>query len=113
MKHTCGRLRHYIRDAETRNCPRDDDNSGGDYDVEFLAVDLKGFGRENLGPVASPYIMTYVCKRQFLDKQYCMRKDGDIFNIGDSVVLVDQDGDIKIKEKKFRGSEEVWELLTR
>ena len=42
-----------------------------------------------------------------------MRKDGYVFKIGDSVVLVDQDGDIKIKEKKFRGSEEVWELLTR
>jgi len=28
-------------------------------------------------------------------------------------VLVDQDGDITIKENKFRGSEGLWELLTR
>jgi hypothetical protein len=42
-----------------------------------------------------------------------MRKDGGIFKIGDSSVLVDQDGDITIKEKEFRGSEGLWELLTR
>jgi hypothetical protein len=28
-------------------------------------------------------------------------------------VLVDQDGDITIKENEFRGSEGLWELLTR
>jgi len=28
-------------------------------------------------------------------------------------VLVDQDGDITIREKEFRGSEGLWELLTR
>jgi len=33
--------------------------------------------------------------------------------IGDSPVLVDQDGDITIKENEFRGSEGLWELLTR
>jgi len=41
-----------------------------------------------------------------------MRKDGDILKIGDSAVLVDQDGDFTIKEKEFRGSEGLWELLT-
>ena len=28
-------------------------------------------------------------------------------------MLVDQDGDITIKEKEFRGSDGLWELLTR
>ena len=28
-------------------------------------------------------------------------------------MLVDQDGEITIKVKEFRGSEELWELLTR
>jgi hypothetical protein len=45
--------------------------------------------------------------------QYVIRKDGDIFKISDSAVLVDQDGDITIKEMEFRGSEGLWELLTR
>ena len=42
-----------------------------------------------------------------------MGEDGNIFKIGDSVVLVDHDGDITIKEKEFRVSEGLWELLTR
>jgi len=57
--------------------------------------------------------MPYVYKRRFRHTQYVMRKDGDRFKIGDSAVLVDQDGDIKIKEKKFRVSQVLWELLTR
>jgi hypothetical protein len=71
------------------------------------------FGRENVGPVAGPYLMPYVYKRRFPDTQYGIRKDGDIFKIGDSPVLVDQDGDITVKENEFRGSEGLWELLTR
>ena len=73
----------------------------------------RSFGGENVGSVASPYLMLYVYKRRFLDTQYGMRKDGDIFKIGDSVVLVDQGGDITIKETEFRSSEGLWELLTR
>jgi hypothetical protein len=57
--------------------------------------------------------MPYVYKRRFLDTQYGIRKDDDTFKIGDSPVLVDQDGDITIKENEFRGSEVMWELLTR
>ena len=41
-----------------------------------------------------------------------MRKEGDIFKIGDSSVLVYQDGEFTITEKEFRGSEGLWELLT-
>jgi len=56
--------------------------------------------------------MPYVYKRLFLDTQYGIRKDGDIFKIGESAVLEDLVGDITIKEKEFRGSEGLWELLT-
>jgi hypothetical protein len=59
-----------------------------DYDDEFIEEDAKKFGRENIGSVASPLLMPYVYKRRLLDTQYCMRKDGDIFKIGDSAVLV-------------------------
>jgi len=71
------------------------------------------FGRENVGSVASPYLMPYVYKRRFLDTQYGIYKDGDILKIVDSSVLVDQDGNITIKAKDFRGLEGLWELLTR
>ena len=36
--------------------------------------------------------------------QYSMRKDSDIFKIGDSALLVDHDGDITIKEKESVGT---------
>jgi hypothetical protein len=84
-----------------------------DYDDEFLEEDAKTFGRENVGTIASPYVMPYVYKRRFLDTQYSIHKDGVIFKIGDSSVLVDQDGDITIKKKEIGGSEGLWELLTR
>ena len=84
-----------------------------DYDDEFPEEDAKTFGRENVGSVASPYLMPYVYKRRFCDTQYGMGKDGDIFKIGDSAVVLDQHGDITIKGKECRGSEVLRVLLTR
>jgi hypothetical protein len=49
--------------------------------------------------------MPSVYKRRVLDTQYGIRKDDVVFKIGDSPVLVDQDGDITIKENEFRVSE--------
>jgi hypothetical protein len=57
--------------------------------------------------------MPYVYNGRFLDTQYGIRKEVDTFQIGDSPVLVDHDVDIKIKENEFRGSEGLWQLLTR
>jgi hypothetical protein len=74
-----------------------------DYDDEFLEEDAKTFGRGNGGPAASHYIMPYVYKKRFLYRKYCIRKDGDKFKIGDTPVLVDQDGDITIKDNEFSG----------
>ena len=45
--------------------------------------------------------MPYVYKRRFLDTQYGIRKDGDIFKIGDSAVVVYTDGDITVKEESM------------
>jgi hypothetical protein len=53
-----------------------------DYDNEFLEEDSKTLGRENVSPVAGPYLIPYVCKRRFLDTQYGKPKDGYIFKIG-------------------------------
>jgi hypothetical protein len=78
----------------------------------FLQEDAKRFGSENVGSVGSPYLFPYVYKRRFIHMQYGIRKDGDILKIGDSPVVVDQDGDITIKEIEFWGSEGLWELLT-
>ena len=68
---------------------------------------------EKTGCLAIPYLMLCVYMWLFLDTKYGICKVGDIFKIGHSSVLLDQDGDITIKEKEFRGSEVLWELLTR
>ena len=57
--------------------------------------------------------MPYVYKRRFLDTQYGVRKDGNMFMIGDSPVVVDTSGDITIKDQVFKGSKGLWELLKR
>jgi len=57
--------------------------------------------------------MPYVYKRRFLDKQYGVHKEGDIFMIGDSRIVVDTVGDITIKDRVFKGSKGLWELMTR
>jgi len=65
-----------------------------------------GSKRENVGSIASPYILPYFSKRhrRHLDTRYGIRKDGDSFKMGDSTVLVDTDIDITIKGKEFRGT---------
>jgi len=47
--------------------------------------------------------MPYVYKRRFLDTQYGVRKDGDMFMIDDSSIVFDTVGDITIKERVFKG----------
>ena len=48
--------------------------------------------------------MPYVYKRRFLDTEYGVRKEGNIYMIGDSPVLVDTSGDITIKDRVFNPS---------
>jgi len=91
----------------------DDDDDDDDDDNVFVEEDAQAFGRENVGPIASPYIVPYLYNRRYLDTQYGLRKDGDSFKIGDSAVLVDPDSNITIKGREFRGTTGLWELLTR
>ena len=86
---------------ETPNCEPVREDNDEDDDDGILEEDAKRFGRENVGSVASPNLMPYVYKRRFLDTQYGIRKDGATYKIGDSPMLVDQDGDITIKENEF------------
>ena len=99
---------------ETPKCePVREDYYDDNDDDGFLEEDIKRCGWDNVSSVANQYHIPYVYKRRFLDTQYGISKDGDIFKIGDSPVLVDQEGDITIKENEFRCSEVMWDLLTR
>ena len=89
----------------------DDEDDYNEYD-NFVEDKGREYGRENVGPVASPYLMSYVYKRRFLDTQYGVRKGGNKFMTGDSPVLFDTSGDITIKDRVFKGSKGLWELLT-
>ena len=89
------------------------DDDDDDDDNVFVEEDAQAFGRENVGPIASPYIVPYLYNRRYLDTQYGLRKDGDSFKIGDSTVLVDPDSDITIIRREFKGTTGLWELLTR
>jgi len=94
----------------------DDDDEDEDYydeDDNFVENEAHAYGRVNVGPVACPYLMPYVYERRFLDAQYGVRKVGDKFMIGDSLIVVDTGGDITIKEGVFKGWKGLWELLTR
>jgi len=95
----------------------DDDDDGDDDDYDFVKRDTRASGRarENIGTIASPYILPHLSNRhrRHLDTPYGIRKDGDSFKLGDSTLLVDTDSDITIKGKVFRGTTGLWELLTR
>ena len=57
--------------------------------------------------------MPYVYKGRFLDGQCGVRKDGNMFMIGESPVVVVTSGDITIKDRVFKGSKVLCELLNR
>ena len=67
----------------------------------------------SFGPTASPYLAPYAYDSDSLDKQYGLRKDGDKYKIGNSTVTIDEDSNIYLKDKQFKGTEGLWELLTR
>jgi hypothetical protein len=48
---------------------------------------------------------------RFLDNRYGIRKDGDTLMIGNSIINVEESGDIKIKGKRFKRTNGLWELL--
>jgi len=92
-----------IGDISDDNDDDDDDND----DDDFVKEDSRASGRkrENVGSIASPYILPYLSKRQrrHRDTRYGIRKDGDSFQMGDSTVLVDTDSDITIRERNSEG----------
>jgi hypothetical protein len=81
----------------------------GDVSEEDVDTFVKMF----IGAVASPYLSPFVHKRGVLDIEYGLRKEGDKFFIAISDVTVDTNSDLYIKDKHYRGTPGLWELLTR
>jgi len=108
-------IKEYTYEPPKQERVEEDDNDEDDYndDENFVEDEAREYGRENVGPVGSPYLMPYVYKRRFLETQYGVRMEGDMFMIGYSPVLVDTSGDTTIKDRVFKGSKGLWELLKR
>jgi hypothetical protein len=68
----------------------DDVDYGGDDadDDETIDEDVRAFGRRHFGAIASPYLTPWLYNKLFLDIHYGIRREGDIFMIGNSVVRV-------------------------
>jgi hypothetical protein len=75
--------------------------------------DVRKYARTSFGALASPYLSPFVHRRGVIDTEYCLRKDGEKFFIGNSGVTVDTNSDLYIKGKHFKGTRGLWELLTR
>jgi hypothetical protein len=93
--------------SSTRFEALSDDDAGG------VSEDVHTFATKSFGSVASPYLSPFVHKCGVLDIEYGLRKEGDKFFIGNSVVIVDANSDLYIKDKHFRGTPGHCELLTR
>jgi len=92
----------YEPSKEERVDDDDDDDDEYDDDNNFVEDEAHEYGRENVGPIASFYLMAYVYKKSFLDTQYGVRKDGNMFMIGHFPIVVDTVGDITIKDRVLR-----------
>jgi len=73
------------------------------------------YGAMNVGALASPYVSPYLyeSKKLSLDTVYGIRRDGDVFVIGNSQVGVNRDSNIHINNVEFPATKGLWELLTR
>jgi hypothetical protein len=65
------------------------------------------------GPRATSYLALYAYNSDSLDRQYGIRKDGDKYRIGNSTDTIDGDRNIYHNVKRFKGTEGLWEILTR
>src|SRR5215475_5534472 len=86
-------------ERETVAADRVESSYDDDDDVARGEEDMSRFGRTRSGLVAAPFLTPY--NKSFLDKQYGIRKEGDIFKIGDSTLSVDNRAAITIKGKEY------------
>jgi hypothetical protein len=87
-----------------------------DDDVDTGAVskgEVRAFARKYFGDIASPYLSPYVHKRGVLDAEYGLRKIGNRYFIVNFDVTVDTNSDLYIRDKHFKGTRGLWELLSR
>ena len=75
---------------------------------------VKAFSEEHFGAVASPYVASYVYRTGNVERDFRMRRDVDgTFRIGDADVVIDQDSNVIVHGKSYKGTRCLFEFLTR
>jgi len=95
------------KDVDTGTVSKDGDTGSVSED------ETRKYARKSFGEIASPYLSPYVHKSGVLDAEYGLRKVGDRFFIGNSDVTVDRYSDFYIRNKHFKGTQSLWELLEK
>jgi hypothetical protein len=75
---------------------------------------VRAFSAQHFGAVASPYVSAYVYHTGNVDNDFGMRRDADgTFRIWDADVEIDNDSNIIVEGKSYKGTRGLFELLTR
>jgi len=65
---------------------------------------VRAFSARHFGAVASPYVSAYVYRTENFDGDFGMRSDVDrSFRIGIAEVVIEQDSNVFVKGKFYRG----------
>jgi hypothetical protein len=71
-------------------------------------------GGKAYGDLASPYLKPFLSTRRHSAlNHYGIRRAGGNFMIGDSIISIDQESNLTIKGKHYKGRRVLWEHLTR
>jgi hypothetical protein len=74
---------------------------------------VRKLGSREFGSAASPYLTPYLYNKRFLYRQYSIKKEGNVFKIGDSTLTLDEQSNIHITGKEIKGTVGLWVFLTR
>ena len=68
---------------------------------------------KHYGEMASPFLSPYLKDSKLFDTRYGIRKEGDHVKIGNATVTIDNMSNLIVKGKQFKGTDDLWNLLTR
>ena len=81
----------------------DSDDEGATVSGEST---VRVFSARHFGAVASPYVSAYVYRTGNVDRDLGMRRDADgSFRFGNAEVVIDQDSNVFVQGKSYRGRE--------
>jgi hypothetical protein len=75
---------------------------------------MRAFSAKHFGSVIHPYVSAYVYRTGNIEKDFGMRREGDgTYRIRNAAVHIDQDSNVFVQGKYYKGTRGLFELLTR